>query len=58
MKTLINNYKAYLDGIEKLSRPLDKKQKEQLKTILSAQLTLLVSLKKASKLGEVTLNWK
>lgn len=53
----IRDYKSYLDGIEKLAKPLDEEQKEQLNTILSSQLTLLVCLKQASHLGSVSLNF-
>lgn len=54
----IKDYKAYLDEIAILAKPLDSAQKERLNTILSSQLTLLVYLKQASKMGKVTLNWK
>lgn len=57
MKNLINDYKAYLDHIEILSRSISKGQKEKLKAILSSQLTLLISLKRESNLGQISLSW-
>lgn len=51
---VIKDLKLYLDEIERLSKPLEKEQKEQLENILSVVLTLLISLKKASNLGCVS----
>lgn len=52
MKKLVQDYKDYLDWIEDAAKHLSKDQQENLETILSSQLTLLVSLRKGSNLGE------
>ena len=57
ISSTIKDYKAYLDEIEKLSKPLSYEQKVRLNTILSSQLTLLTSFKKASNLGCVSINF-
>lgn len=41
----------YLEHIENLSKTLSKDKKEELRNIISVILTLLVSLKKSSRLG-------
>lgn len=58
LRKTIRDYKEYLDGIEVLAKPLDEEQKKQLNDILSAQLTLLVSLKRDSNLGGVSIDFK
>jgi len=55
MKKLIKDYKLYLDHIEKLSKDLDKEQMAKLKMILRCQLSLLITLKKGSNLGEISI---
>lgn len=52
---VINDFKIYLDEIDRLSKGLDKEQKKELENILSVSLTLLVSLKKSSNLGCVSI---
>ena len=53
----IRYYREYLSYIETLAKPMSDEQKEQLNQILSAQLTLLVALKRDSKLGGFSINW-
>ena len=53
----IKDYKAYLDIIATLAKPLDDEQKEQLNTILEVQLSLLIALKRDSHLGKYSINW-
>lgn len=48
---------TYLKGIEKMSKVLSKEQKADLANIIGVVLTLLVSLKKDSKLGEAIYEW-
>lgn len=48
---VINDYKIYLDEIDRLSKNLSLKQKKELENILKVNLTMLVALKKSSKLG-------
>ena len=54
----INDYKDYLEYIKTLAKPLDDEQKKQLNDILSAQLSLLVALKRDSNLGSFNINWR
>lgn len=51
VKKVTNDFKKYLDDIELLSRPLDNSQKDDLETILSVQLSLLIAFKLNSNLG-------
>lgn len=55
---VIKDFQVYLTEIEKLSRPLSSAQKKQLETILTLVLTLLVSLRQASKMGEYRFPWE
>ena len=48
----------YLEYIKKLSKSLPPDKKEQLENILSAQLTLLILLKKGSNLGTYKFSWE
>lgn len=57
MKKTITDYKLYLDEIERLSKSLSKGQKESLETILRSQLCLLISLKRNSNLGALSINF-
>lgn len=52
-KLAIRNLKTYLDHIEDAAEKLDTEQDAQLANILSVQLSLLIALKKQSRLGEV-----
>lgn len=56
MRKLINDYKIYLDELERLSRKLDDKQKQDLFKVIESQLILLVAFKKQSNLGCISLN--
>lgn len=49
---------AYLKHIDKLAKPLKPAQKKELRKILAAVLTLLVSLKRDSGLGKFTFSWE
>lgn len=51
---VISDMKKYLDHIDEKSKGLNTLQKEKLETILSSMLTLLISLKNYSNLGEVS----
>lgn len=53
----IKDFKDYLDTIATLAKLLDAEQKEQINTILEVQLSLLVALKRDSKLGSYSINW-
>lgn len=53
MNVVIQDFKDYLDGIEKLSGNLDTDQRVELENILRVMLTLLVHLKRDSRLGIV-----
>lgn len=53
----IADYKTYLDILEKLAKPLSSEQKEQLNTILTSQLSLLIALKQDSGLGRVDVDY-
>ena len=57
MKT-IKDLKLYLTYIDKLSKTLNKKQKQELENILGVVLILLVSIKKSSNLGKVKFDWE
>ena len=57
LSKVFRDLKDYLEGMEKVSKDLDSEQKEQLATILSSVLTLLVSLRRASHLGEVSIDF-
>ena len=52
------DFKTYLDHIELLSKTLPPNKKKELEVILSSMLTLLVSLKKASGLGNYKFEWE
>lgn len=52
-KTIVKDFKIYLDGIEKLSRPLSAGQRIKLNRVLSTILTLLIAFKRNSGLGHV-----
>ena len=54
---VIKDFILYLEEIDKLAKKLKPEKKKQLETILSSMLTLLVCLKKASHLGEVSINF-
>lgn len=60
MKTtekIIDDYKGYLDVILGLSKGLSVDQREALDTILKTQITLLVCMRKESRLGEIVSNF-
>lgn len=54
---VIKDFKDYLDYIEKLAKTLPPEKKVELENVLSVMLTLLVSLKKSSHLGHVSIDW-
>lgn len=54
---VFRDYHFYLDDMQELSAKLTREQQEELATILSSQITLLVALKKHSSLGNVTYNF-
>lgn len=56
MKT-IQDFKAYLDEVENLSKNLNEEQKKELENILSVVLTLIICLKKESNLGQYNINF-
>ncbi len=53
---VIKDLQGYLGEIEKMADELPKKQTRQLETILTSIMTLLVCLRKASNLGEITID--
>lgn len=55
---VIKDFQIYLGEIEKLTKRLDPKQKKELEKILTSLLTLLVSLRQASHLGEMKVTFK
>lgn len=49
---------TYLGEIDKLAKSLPKEKRSELENILSVMLTLLVSLKKSSRLGKINFDWE
>ncbi|MBL0320522.1 MAG: hypothetical protein IPP74_14700 [Alphaproteobacteria bacterium] len=57
IKKTIRDFKGYLDEIGKLAENCSPEQQKGLDNILKVQLTMMVSLRKASKLGEISLSF-
>lgn len=58
IKKIVKDFKAYLDGIEKLSRTLSPEKKDELATVLYVMLSLLCAFKRDSGLGRYKFPWE
>lgn len=54
----IEDFKVYLDGIERMAKKCSPEQRADLNQVLTSLLVLLVGFKKGTHLGEVIINFK